>query len=191
MNPADPMTRIAALRTHIAWLGETGRMAWWETDALDPDGGGAMLATIFKRTAAWAAVQIAWACAAVAEAELVAVPDAVTLFRLTPSVDARLIDWLRRQKHGTDGPARLLPPSTDGSSTPADALAGWSIVGANAVKAARASSPAAGVRAHALGSIARSDLIDLDALAHAAERLAAGYIHSGRNRAVVPFLELR
>jgi hypothetical protein len=186
----EPFFRCAAIRSHIAWLGESGRMGWWETDALDPDGGGAMLATIFRRTARWAGIQIAWACASVAEAELVKVTDAITLFRLTPAVDARLMDWLRRQKHGADAPDSLLPAAAD-SSTPADAFAGWSLIGSDAIGSARAKAPASGVRALSLGTIARSDLGNLDAVGTAAERLAAGYIHSGRNRAVVPFIELR
>lgn len=191
MESMDPLTRIATLRTHVAWLGETGRMGWWETDALDPEGGGAMLATIFKRTAAWAAVQIAWACASVAEAELMQVRDAITLFRLTPSVDSRLIDWLRRHKHGSATPAALLPSTSMEHATPSDAFAAWAIIGAAPIKSARTSAPAPGVRSYSLGSISRADLDDDDALVRAVERLAAGYVHSGRNRAVVPFLELR
>ena len=191
MEDSDALTRIATIRTHVAWLGETGRMDWWETDALDPDGGGAMLETILRRTARWAAVQIGWACAAVTEAELVTVPRAITLFRLTPGVDARLVDWLRRQKHGQDGPDRLLPTATGASSTPADALGTWDLITPDATKAARTTAPSPGVRAYSIGSVPHSDLADLGAVLDAVQRLAAGYVHSGRSRAVVPFLELR
>lgn len=191
MKDSDALSQIATLRTHVAWLGETGRMDWWESDALDPNGGGAMLETIFRRTARWAAVQIGWACAAVTEAELVTVPRAITLFRLTPGVDARLVDWLRRQKHDANGPDRLLPAGTAESSTPADALANWALISPDAIKSARAAAPPAGVRAYSVGSVPHSDLTDLGAVLDAVQRLAAGYVHSGRSRAVIPFLELR
>src|SRR5437773_5539789 len=95
--PDEQLEIVARLRAHIAWLGETPRFGWWQTDALSPEGGGEMLKGIFPRTHGWAAVQIAWACAATVEGGLVP-PGSVSLFRLGADIEARLTSWLPARK---------------------------------------------------------------------------------------------
>lgn len=186
----ESLRHVAQLRSHIAWLGESGRMGWWETDALEPDAGGEMLRGIFPKTARWAALQVAWASAAVVEARLVPLPNTITLFRLTPTVDARVLAWLRGQKHSGDSTEGLVPAGKAEHATPADAFSAWSLVSSQAAKGAKNTIVAPGAHTVPLGTVARDSLNTPGGLTAAAGRLAAGYIHGSRGQAVIPFLEL-
>jgi len=165
-------------------------MGWWETDALDPDAGGEMLRGMLPKTAPWAALQVAWASAAVVEARLVALPSTITLFRLTPAVDARVLAWLRAQKHSGDSTEGLVPAAKAEHATPADAFSAWALVPSQAAKGAKNAVVAPGAHTVPLGTVARDSLGTPGGLTAAAERLAAGYIHGSRGHAVAPFLEL-
>jgi len=64
--PTEPLTEAAldeilALQFLVAWAGEgrckPKRLGWWDTDLVDPDGGGDLLARLAPRTHAWAALE--------------------------------------------------------------------------------------------------------------------------------------
>ena len=64
--PTAPLTEgaldeILALQFLVAWAGEgrckPRRLGWWDTDLVDPDGGGDLLARLAPRTHAWAALE--------------------------------------------------------------------------------------------------------------------------------------
>jgi hypothetical protein len=59
LDPAAPLTEAAldeilALQFLVAWAGEgrckPRRFGWWDTDLVDPDGGGDLLARLAPRT---------------------------------------------------------------------------------------------------------------------------------------------
>jgi hypothetical protein len=186
----ESLRQVAQLRTHIAWLGESGKMGWWETDALDADAGGAMLRGILPKTSAWAALQVAWASAAVVEGRLVTLASAITLFRMTPAVDARVLAWLRGQKHSGESAEGLVPTTGGDHPTAADAFTAWSLVPPQVAKAARSVVVPPGAQTIPLGHVARDSLSTPTGLVAAAQRLAAGYVHGSRGHVVAPFLEI-
>jgi hypothetical protein len=55
------LDEILALQFLVAWAGEgrckPRRLGWWDTDLVDPDGGGDLLARLAPRTHAWAALE--------------------------------------------------------------------------------------------------------------------------------------
>jgi len=179
-----PFDEIARIRAHIAWLGETGRFGWWQTDALSLDGGAAMLEGILPGTHRWAGLQIAWACAAAVETRLVDAPRAISLFRLGP-VDARLQAWVRDQKRRRDPmPESMLPTGMEMKPTARDALQTWGLIRRSEHK------PVAGGQSFRAGQVRTSALVTDDGVLDAVQRLAAGYEHSRISAPVVPYLEL-
>jgi hypothetical protein len=52
---------ILAIQLSVAWAGEgrcePRRLGWWETDLIDPRGGGDLMARLLPRTAAWAGLE--------------------------------------------------------------------------------------------------------------------------------------
>lgn len=119
--PDSTADAILALQLTVAWAGEgrcePSRLGWWQTDLVDPAGGGDLLARLLPRTHAWAGLQAVREAARRADAQLrrqVADPDRVrTLFFLGFDVDERLDERLAELKRGGAAPADALPLPVD------------------------------------------------------------------------------
>lgn len=118
----EALDTLLALQIAVAWAGEgrcdPPRLGWWETDLVDPEGGGDFLARLLPKTHAWVALEAVREAArrvdAKARAKL-AQPDAVrTLFFLGFEVDEQLADRLADHKHGGT-PTTVLPLPVDPS----------------------------------------------------------------------------
>ncbi len=115
--PAAVLDHILALQLTVAWAGEglcePRRLAWWQTDLLDPAGGGDLLARLLPRTAAWAGLEAVREAARRADAQArkqMAEPDHLrSLYFLGFDADERLDDRLRQLKLDGVAPAEALP----------------------------------------------------------------------------------
>lgn len=181
---------LSRVRSHVAWLGETPRMAFWQTDALTADAGGAMLEHILSRTSKWAAIQISCASAALVEARRVTVPGAVTLFRLLPHTEYALSTWLRVQKRSAAAHDGIVP-SDAAFVTVSDAFSAWKLLPAKVVQLAKNSRVIHGAESVSMGTVKAADMTTANGLLSAVQLLAAGYLHSTPAVPVVPFLELQ
>ncbi len=108
---------ILAIQLTVAWAGEgrcsPRRLGWWDTDLIDPAGGGDFFARLMPQTHAWAALEAAREAARRTDAKArgkMADPDAMrTLFFLGFELDERLGDRLRALKGAGRPPAEALP----------------------------------------------------------------------------------
>ncbi len=107
---------ILALQFTVAWAGEgrcsPRRLGWWDTDLIDADGGGDLLARLLPQTHAWAALDAVREAARQADARArskMADPDQVrSLFFLGFELDEQLSDRLASLKHTGQAPAAAL-----------------------------------------------------------------------------------
>ena len=107
---------ILAIQLSVAWAGEgrcePRRLGWWETDLVDPRGGGDLMARLLPRTAVWAGIEAVRDAATRVDAKArraLPDPDKVrTLFFLGFEMDEQLGDRLRQLKQSTDTPAQAL-----------------------------------------------------------------------------------
>ncbi len=121
MNELDS---ILALQLTVAWAGEglshPKRLDWWETDLIDPDGGGDLLSRLFPRTHRWASLEAARIAALQADSKArqsMARPDAVrTLFFWGFETDEALRDRLRFHNGSGKNPMDALPMPVDVSA---------------------------------------------------------------------------
>lgn len=131
-GPATPLTEAAldeilALQFLVAWAGEgrckPRRLGWWETDLVDPDGGGDLFARLLPRTHAWAALEAVREAARQTDArarERHGEPDRLrTIFFLGFEADEKLSDRLAMHK-------RLGRPPSEATPLPWELGAGWS-----------------------------------------------------------------
>lgn len=112
--PPEQLDDILALQLSVAWAGEAAgqppRLGWWQTDLIDPEGGGDLFTRLIPRTAAWAGFELAREAARrveVAALERVAKRDELwTLFHLGFFVDEQLHDRLAYHRRHQHTPAR-------------------------------------------------------------------------------------
>jgi hypothetical protein len=101
----------------VAWAGEgrckPRRLGWWDTDLVDPDGGGDLLARLAPRTHAWAALEAVREAARQTDTkarERHGEPDRLrTIFFLGFEVDEKLSDRLAAHKRASGPPTEALP----------------------------------------------------------------------------------
>lgn len=109
----DQLDDILALQLSVAWAGEAAgdprRLGWWQTDLIDPEGGGDLFARLVPRTAAWAGFELAREAARRVEAAAltrIAKRDGLwTLFHFGFAVDEQLHDRLAYHRRHRDVPA--------------------------------------------------------------------------------------
>jgi hypothetical protein len=114
---------ILAIQLSVAWAGEgrcePRRLGWWETDLVDPRGGGDLMARLLPRTAAWAGLEAVRDAATRVDAKArraLSDPDKVrTLFFLGFEVDEQIGDRLRQLKQTGGAPAQALHLLADSS----------------------------------------------------------------------------
>lgn len=122
---------ILATQVLIAWAGEgrcePKRLGWWDTDLVDDDGGGDLLARLLPQTHAWAALEAVREAARRTDASArgkMAKPDALrSLYFLGFELDEQLTDRLSALKREARTPADALslPVALDDRFSP-DAL---------------------------------------------------------------------
>ncbi len=119
-QPDSVLDKILAIQLTVAWAGEgrsePKRLGWWDTDVIDPAGGGDFFKRLLPKTHAWTSLEAAREAARRVDKvarEKMADPDAVrTLFFLGFELDEQLDDRLTMLKQaGAEG------------RSPADALA--------------------------------------------------------------------
>jgi hypothetical protein len=111
------LDEILALQFLVAWAGEgrckPRRLGWWDTDLVDPEGGGDLLARLVPRTHAWAALEAVREAARQTDAkarERHGEPDRLrTIFFLGFEVDEKVSDRLAAHKRASRPPAESLP----------------------------------------------------------------------------------
>jgi hypothetical protein len=111
------LDEILALQFLVAWAGEgrckPKRLGWWDTDLVDPDGGGDLFARLVPRTHAWAALEAVREAARQTDAkarERHGEPDRLrTIFFLGFEVDEKLSDRLAAHKRASNPPTESLP----------------------------------------------------------------------------------
>ncbi len=115
--PASTLDEILALQLTVAWAGEgrcePPRLGWWQTDLVDPAGGGDLLERLLPRTHAWASLEAVREAARRTDAEArrkhADAERLRTLFHLGFELDERLDERLAQHKrHGT-APHAALP----------------------------------------------------------------------------------
>ena len=107
---------ILAIQLSVAWAGEgrcePRRLGWWDTDLIDPRGGGDLMARLLPRTAAWAGLEaVREAAMRVDRKARGALPDpdkVRTLYFLGFAIDEQLGDRLRQLKLGGQLPSKAL-----------------------------------------------------------------------------------
>ena len=97
---------VLSLQFLVAWAGEAqGRLGWWESDLVDEEGGGHLLARLAPRTHAWAALQCVRRVAFLADARArQQLPDADSVrtlffwgFEFDERLEDRILQWKRSQ----------------------------------------------------------------------------------------------
>lgn len=119
--PTSTLDHILALQITVAWAGEgrcePPRLGWWQTDLVDPAGGGDLFARLTPRTAAWAALEAVREAALRADAQarrLMSDADKLrTLFFLGFDLDEKLADRLDQLKRSGEAPDKALPIPID------------------------------------------------------------------------------
>lgn len=108
--PGETLDAILALQLSVAWAGEgrsePKRLGWWQTDLVDDEGGGDLLARLLPRTHAWAKLEAVREAARRVERgrRRSGAPDnLVTLFHLGFDLDELLAERLEhhRRHHAT------------------------------------------------------------------------------------------
>jgi hypothetical protein len=108
---------ILAWQITVAWAGEgrcePPRLGWWQTDLIDPAGGGDLLARLLPRTHVWAGLEAVREVARRADQqarEKMAEPDRVrSLFFFGFELDELLSERLGQLKRDERPPADVLP----------------------------------------------------------------------------------
>ena len=111
------LDEILALQFLVAWAGEgrckPRRLGWWDTDLVDPDGGGDLLARLAPRTHAWATLEAVREAARQTDTkarERHGEPDRLrTIFFLGFEVDEKVGDRLATHKRASTPPTEALP----------------------------------------------------------------------------------
>jgi hypothetical protein len=111
------LDEILALQFLVAWAGEgrcrPKRLDWWDTDLVDPDGGGDLFARLAPRTHAWAALEAVREAARQTDAnarQRHGDPDRLrTIFFLGFEADEKLSDRLAAHKRAARPPSEVLP----------------------------------------------------------------------------------
>jgi hypothetical protein len=111
------LDEILALQFLVAWAGEgrckPRRLGWWDTDLVDPDGGGDLLARLAPRTHAWAALEAVREAARQTDTksrERHGEPDRLrTIFFLGFEADEKVSDRLAAHKRASTPPTEALP----------------------------------------------------------------------------------
>lgn len=114
--PFPTLDAILALQTAVGWAGEgresTKRLGWWNTDLVDPTGGGDFLARLLPRTHAWASLEAVREAARRVDEQGrrgMADPDQIrSLYFLGFDVDERLAERLAEHKRSGSAPADVL-----------------------------------------------------------------------------------
>jgi len=114
--PDSTLDEILALQLTVAWAGEGAceprRLGWWNTDLIDPDGGGDLLQRLLPKTHAWASLQaVREAARRVDEKARQGLPDpdkARTLFFLGFELDEKLDERLAHHKRSGGLPDSVL-----------------------------------------------------------------------------------
>lgn len=120
MGPSVPQKAldvVLSVQLTVAWAGEgrcsPRRLGWWDTDLIDPAGGGDFFARLMPRTHGWAALEAAREAARRTDAKArskLADPDKIrTIYFLGFEFDERLGDRLRVLKTAGRPPAEVLP----------------------------------------------------------------------------------
>jgi len=112
---SEQLDEILALQLSVAWAGEAAgkprRLAWWQTDLIDAEGGGDLFTRLVPRTAVWAGFELAREAARLVESAAlarVARRDTLwTLFHFGFSVDEQLHDRLSHHRRHRDVPAAV------------------------------------------------------------------------------------
>lgn len=108
---------ILATQLTVAWAGEgrsqPKRLGWWDTDLVDPNGGGDFFARLLPQTAAWASLEAVREAARRVDARArgaMAAPDKMrSIFFLGFELDEQVNDRLAALKVGGKAPADALP----------------------------------------------------------------------------------
>jgi len=111
------LDEMLALQFLVAWAGEgrckPRRLGWWDTDLVDPDGGGDLLARLAPRTHTWAALEAVREAARQTDTkarERHGEPDRLrTIFFLGFEADEKLSDRLAAHKRASTPPTEALP----------------------------------------------------------------------------------
>jgi len=131
---ASELDEILAIQFLVAWAGEGSRSRprrfnWWDTDLVDPDGGGDLIARLAPRTHAWASLEAVREAARRADAESRerhGEPDVLrTIFFLGFELDEKVGDRLAVHKRAGGLPSKALPlPSAFvlGADFPSDSV---------------------------------------------------------------------
>jgi hypothetical protein len=118
---ANSIDAILATQLTVAWAGEARcvppRLGWWQTDLVDPAGGGDFFARLLPRTHAWASLEAVREAARRIDEQArrgLADPDLVrTLFFQGFDIDERVAERLAELKRASAAPSaalRLLVP---------------------------------------------------------------------------------
>lgn len=109
---------ILAIQLSVAWAGEgrcePRRLGWWQTDLIDEDGGGDLLARLLPRTHAWAKLEAVREAARRVDEQgrrRSGAPDQrVTLFHLGFDLDELLRERLEHHRRHHATPSDVLGP---------------------------------------------------------------------------------
>jgi len=115
--PSSVLDAILATQVAVAWAGEgscvPGRLGWWQTDLVDPAGGGDFFARLLPRTHEWASLEAVREAARRVDERVrrgMADSDQLrTLYFLGFDVDERLADRFAELKRGSVRPSEALP----------------------------------------------------------------------------------
>lgn len=115
-HPAAGLDDVLALQFLVAWAGEgrcsPRRLGWWNTDLIDPAGGGDFLARLLPQTHEWASLEAAREAARRTDAKVrakMADPDKMrTIFFLGFELDEQVNDRLLALKLGRAKPHEAL-----------------------------------------------------------------------------------
>jgi len=115
--PDSVLDHVLAMQLTVAWAGEARceppRMSWWQTDLVDPAGGGDFFQRLAPRTHRWAALTAVREAARRTEAAARKSsnnPDAVrSLFHLGFEIDERLDERLAWHRRNGQSPLDALP----------------------------------------------------------------------------------
>jgi len=122
---------VLAFQLTIAWAGEgrcePKRLGWWQTDVIDPAGGGDLFARLLPKTHAWASLEAAREAARRTDADArkaLANPDRLrTLYFLGFELDELLADRLGNHKRQGTATSQLPWPVAITERFDADRLA--------------------------------------------------------------------
>jgi len=110
------LDEILSLQLTVAWAGEgtcePPRLGWWQTDILDPAGGGDLMSRLLPKTHAWASLEAAREAALRVDAKarsMMSDPDKLrTLFYLGFELDERIAGRLAHYKRSGIAPHEAL-----------------------------------------------------------------------------------